>query len=46
MQSPHPPVRPLSRLLGVPPEKLRPVLRLALVYGAVGGAVAIGDATV
>jgi len=39
-------VRSLSRLLGVPPEKLRPVLRLGLVYGAVGGAVAVGDATV
>jgi len=39
-------VRGLSQLLGVPPEKLRPVLRLGLVYGAVGGAVAVGDATV
>ena len=36
----------LSRFLGLAEGELRPVLGLSLLYGCVGGAVAVGDATV
>jgi len=36
----------LSRITGLSRSELRPVLRLGLVYATIGGAVAVGDATV
>jgi hypothetical protein len=36
----------LSKITGLSKEELGPVLRLALVFATIGGAVAVGDATV